>query len=90
MEFSGGGWPVWSEDFAPYGQEIAPQTTANNYKFTGYQRDSETGNDYASQGTTPAPREIMNPDPVVWSPPTEQPAKPESIQLCVEQPFECY
>ena len=43
MEFSGGGWPVWSEDYAPYGQEIKPQATTNNYKFTGYERDPETG-----------------------------------------------
>jgi RHS repeat-associated protein len=46
MEFSGGGWPIWSEDFAPYGQEIAPQSTPNNYKFTGKERDQESGLDY--------------------------------------------
>jgi RHS repeat-associated protein len=41
MEFAGGGWPVWSEDFAPFGQEISPQATPNNYKFTGLERDAE-------------------------------------------------
>lgn len=43
----------YDADFTPYGQEISHgerlQTTAcpPNYKFTGYERDSETGLDYA-------------------------------------------
>lgn len=43
----------YDADFTPYGQEISYsarlQTTAcpPNYKFTGYERDSETGLDYA-------------------------------------------
>ena len=43
----------YDADFTPYGQEISHterlQTTAcsTNYKFTGYERDSETGLDYA-------------------------------------------
>src|SRR5258708_6403091 len=43
----------YDADFTPYGQEISYtarlQTTAcpTNYKFTGYERDSETGLDYA-------------------------------------------
>ncbi|HEV2195581.1 MAG TPA: RHS repeat-associated core domain-containing protein [Candidatus Acidoferrum sp.] len=46
----------WDQDYTPYGQEVF--TTANmtrlqttacppSYKFTGYERDSETGLDYA-------------------------------------------
>jgi RHS repeat-associated protein len=56
MEFAWGGWPVWQGQFAPYGQElhngslIAPDqpdpTTANHYKFTGKERDTESGLDY--------------------------------------------
>lgn len=43
----------YDADFTPYGQEISYtarlQTTAcpQNYKFTGYERDAETGLDYA-------------------------------------------
>ncbi len=32
--------------FLPYGQEYAPTTTTNHYKFTGKERDAETGCDY--------------------------------------------
>jgi RHS repeat-associated protein len=46
MEFAGGGWPVWKGEFAPYGQEISPQVTSNHYKFTGKERDAESGLDY--------------------------------------------
>src|SRR5260370_13178227 len=51
--FSKSGPPAYDADFTPYGQEISYtarlQTTAcpPNYKFTGYERDSETGLDYA-------------------------------------------
>ena len=30
----------------PFGQEINPQVTTNNYKFTGQERDSESGLDH--------------------------------------------
>lgn len=40
------GWPVWQGTFLPYGEEYNPQITTNNYKFTGKERDSETGLDY--------------------------------------------
>ena len=46
LEFSSGGWPVWQGQFAPYGQELDTQTTANHYKFTGKERDTESGLDY--------------------------------------------
>ncbi len=39
------GWPVWSGTFAPFGQEVSPQITTNHYKFTGKERDSESGLD---------------------------------------------
>jgi RHS repeat-associated protein len=42
------GTPCYQATFAPYGQEYATQATCStNYKFTGYERDSETGLDYA-------------------------------------------
>lgn len=60
MELSSGGWPVWSGQFTPFGQEIVsgqvlsatlgnPQPgdgTTMHYKFTGKERDSESGLDY--------------------------------------------
>ena len=58
MELSSGGWPVWSGAFTPFGQEIINGTatnyigaqpadgTAMHYKFTGKERDAESGLDY--------------------------------------------
>ncbi|HEX5282780.1 MAG TPA: RHS repeat-associated core domain-containing protein [Bryocella sp.] len=60
MELSSGGWPVWSGQFTPFGQEIVagqvlgwslgnqqPADGTNmHYKFTGKERDSESGLDY--------------------------------------------
>lgn len=46
MEFSQGGWPVWKGEFSPFGQELDTQATANHYKFTGKERDTESGLDY--------------------------------------------
>ena len=42
------GTVCWLADYYPYGQEINYTTTCSqNYKFTGYERDAETGLDYA-------------------------------------------
>jgi RHS repeat-associated protein len=42
------GTVCFSEDYYPYGQEINYGVTCpQNYKFTGYERDAETGLDYA-------------------------------------------
>lgn len=45
------GTPCYEADYTPYGGEITPAGFSNtcsiNYKFTGYERDSETGLDYA-------------------------------------------
>jgi len=43
---SDGGWPVWQGTFLPYGEEYNPEITTNHYKFTGKERDSESGLDY--------------------------------------------
>ncbi len=40
------GYPVWSATYLPFGYELSPQPTPNHYKFTGKERDSETGLDY--------------------------------------------
>lgn len=36
---------MWSATYLPFGQEWNPQLTANHYKFTGKERDSESGLD---------------------------------------------
>ncbi|HXN74379.1 MAG TPA: RHS repeat-associated core domain-containing protein [Candidatus Acidoferrales bacterium] len=42
------GTPCYQAAFTPYGQEMTTQTTCeSNYKFSGYERDAETGLDYA-------------------------------------------
>ena len=46
METAGNGVPVWQGEFSPFGQELDNQTTENNYKFTGKERDTESGLDY--------------------------------------------
>ncbi len=42
----GFGMPVWQGTFLPYGEEYNPELTANHYKFTGKERDTETNLDY--------------------------------------------
>ncbi len=51
MEFTASGWPASSSQFAPYGEEINPQLTTNHYKFTGKERDQESGLDYMDAAT---------------------------------------
>jgi RHS repeat-associated protein len=46
VELSAGGYPVWEGQFAPFGQELDTQPTAMRYKFTGKERDAESGLDY--------------------------------------------
>jgi len=56
MELSSGGWPLWQGQFTPFGQEVGITTsvlgqqpadgTSMRYKFTGKERDSESGLDY--------------------------------------------
>jgi RHS repeat-associated protein len=40
------GYPSWSGTYTPFGQDVNAQATTNHYKFTGKERDSETGLDY--------------------------------------------
>jgi len=46
MEFSAGGAMTWKGDFDPFGQELDTGATTNRYKFTGKERDAESGLDY--------------------------------------------
>lgn len=63
------GQVCYDADFTPYGQEMSHterlQTAAcpQNYKFTGYERDAETGNDYAfARYYNPRLGRFMTPD----------------------------
>ncbi|HEV8242914.1 MAG TPA: RHS repeat-associated core domain-containing protein [Candidatus Polarisedimenticolia bacterium] len=38
---------VTEHKYLPYGEEIQPMKTLDPYRFAGYERDSETGNDYS-------------------------------------------
>ena len=46
MELASGGWPVWQGHFMPFGGELPDDSTAMHYKFTGKERDAESGLDY--------------------------------------------
>ena len=39
------GYPVWQATYLPFGYEYNPQITVNHFKFTGKERDSESGLD---------------------------------------------
>ena len=71
LELAGAGWPVWRGEFAPFGQELDTNVTQNRYKFTGKERDTESGLDYfgARYYSSSAGR-FMSPD---WA------SKPEAV-----------
>ncbi len=46
MLAAAGGWPVSMDIYYPFGQEQSAPADNNHYKFTGKERDSETGFDY--------------------------------------------
>jgi RHS repeat-associated protein len=64
------GSPCYEADFLPYGAENTPSGFANscstNYKFTGYERDPETGLDYAfARYYNSRLGRFLSPDPLV-------------------------
>jgi|SRR5208282_5378025 len=60
----------FSVDYYPYGQELDYATNCpQNYKFTGYELDSETGNFYAfARHYSPRLGRFLSPDPLGGSP----------------------
>ena len=64
---SGSAIICYDADFTPYGAEMNPTSKtscAPNYKFTGYERDSETGLDYAfNRHYDSRAGRFMSPDP---------------------------
>ena len=77
MELAAGGWPVWQGEFTPFGQEIVnSQTilpggtdgTAMRFKFTGKERDAESGLDYfGARYYSSVIGRFSSPDPVFAS-----------------------
>ncbi len=68
------GHPVWQGTYLPFGQEWNPQSTVNHYKFTGKERDAETGLDYfgaryygSSMGRWLSPDWSVDPSPVPYA-----------------------
>jgi RHS repeat-associated protein len=55
----------WSANYLPFGLEWNPQPTTNHYKFTGYERDTESGLDNASaRHFSSAIGRFLQPDPL--------------------------
>jgi RHS repeat-associated protein len=70
-----GGNVMWSGTFLPFGQEWNPEITVNHYKFTGKERDSESGLDnFGARYDSSQYGRFMTPD---WS------AKPASVPYAV-------
>jgi len=75
-----GGWPVWSDTFYPFGQEATATSAINHYKFTGKERDSESGNDYfGARYYASTMGRFMSPDPSGLL--TQHPEDPQSWNL---------
>lgn len=67
-ELSGGGWPIWHGHYNAYGQALANAATYNNYKFTGKERDSESGLDFfGNRFYESTVGRWTSPDPSHWS-----------------------
>ena len=84
MEFSFIGAPLSLSQFTPFGGEINPSVTTNRYKFTGKERDTESGLDYfgaryyaSSMGRWMSPDWADKPEPVPYS----KLANPQSLNL---------
>ncbi len=92
MELSAGGWPIWQGAFSPFGQEIVNggeqnvpggvllDGTDNRYKFTGKERDTESGDDYfGARYYASSMGRMMSPDPsqLYFADPTN----PQSLNL---------
>lgn len=60
-----GGNQTWSATYLPFGQEWNPQPTTNHYKFTGKERDSESGNDnFGARYYSSSMGRFTSPDPL--------------------------
>jgi RHS repeat-associated protein len=61
-----GGNVMWSATYQPFGQEWNPQATVNHYKFTGKERDAESGLDnFGARYNSSQYGRFMSPDPMM-------------------------
>ena len=75
-----GGWPISSDTFYPFGQEQALPPDPNHYKFTGKERDTESGNDYfGARYYASSMGRFMSPDPSQLY--YADPKNPQSLNL---------
>jgi RHS repeat-associated protein len=79
MDIAYGSWPTWWGAFNPYGTEIDTNATTNNFKFSGMERDAQTGeagldNFGARSYSSTLVGKFMQPDPAglasanLWNP----------------------
>src|ERR1700688_3821176 len=74
-----GGNVMWSATYLPFGQEWNPQATVNHYKFTGKERDSESGLDnFGARYDSSQYGRFMTPDPGNWG---ADPSNPQSWNM---------
>lgn len=61
---SGSGWPLWQAIYLPFGEEYNPEIGDEHYKFTGKDRDAETGLDLMGDRYYASPLgRFLKPDP---------------------------
>lgn len=68
LELAEGGWPIWRSELTPYGQEIGPVSPYSHFKFTGKERDAESGLDnMTARYYSPTAGRFTSPDPLLFN-----------------------
>jgi RHS repeat-associated protein len=63
VELADGGWPLWQGQFTPFGAELPDGSTTMHYKFTGKERDAESGlDDFGARYYSSNIGRFMSPD----------------------------
>ena len=85
MMTNGYGYPVWQANYLPFGYEYSAQNTVNHYKFTGQERDAESGLDHFlfRQYIHPGPLADARPGGPGGGGPLQSPVL-ESVRVCDE------
>jgi RHS repeat-associated protein len=68
MTLTGGGWPISTTTFYPFGQEASTNSDPNHYRFASLERDGESGLDHATfRDYSSTQGRWMSPDPYLGS-----------------------
>jgi RHS repeat-associated protein len=74
MLTAAGGWPIWADTYYPFGEEASSVSATNHDRFTGKERDTESGLDYfgaryysSTLGRFMSPDWSDEPDPVPYA-----------------------